>query len=299
MGIAGLLETFSLPELLRVINSGSKSGRLLIQPQSSLGISTQVSTSLWFRQGRFITVTSPTKSNLSALIRNQGWLTKRNSTQIEKCPQSVPLGTYLEKQKILKTKQIQDLFQMQLVQVFRLFELTSGRFEFESIKQQNGSWLLPWEEMTGLSLQTIEVALFALRRLPNWSHLTEQLPESGAALKSLVNHPRFQLDSLESQLWVLSDGKTPLKIMTRQVDGSLEAVQRAAFRLMLAGLVDEVPFASTSSLVNASLPSLRNVRSSKPEPVQASAATLKKSGSTVPAVSTSLLKNIINFLRRF
>lgn len=62
MAIQGSLETFSLPELCQIIESGYKTGRLIFNPGLKNANSDFKQTfELWFDQGNFITIINALK----------------------------------------------------------------------------------------------------------------------------------------------------------------------------------------------------------------------------------------------
>ncbi|MGF1481877.1 MAG: DUF4388 domain-containing protein [Cyanophyceae cyanobacterium] len=286
MSITGSLETFSLPELFRVIDTGSKSGQLTIQSSS---VTARAGTYyLWFQNGRLVAVSDRADGQgLTNAIESRGWLRRRVLQRLtESCPSGKALGVHLNTESVLQVRQLKLLFQGQLFQVHRLFELSSGRF---NLSDQDRKQTLPWLEMTGISLRAIEVALFCLRRLKNWESYANQLPHRSSTLEALVSRPALQLKALELQLWVLADGKTSLETITRQVNQPLSEVERAAFRLMVAGLVEEVPHSQQQVRL---LPA-------RPRPLASVTATTEPKETSKPAetVSRSLIQNLINFLR--
>jgi hypothetical protein len=305
MSISGTLETFSLPELFRLIDSGSKSGRLIFQslPDPNEPESQRLY-HLWFQKGRLVTISDRLNpQSLIALIESRGWVDKKITAQLDLSDLSEqPLGAYLEKIKLLTSDQRITLFLYHLHQVYRLFECSAAWFQFDEISdgsEVDGLKTMPWLEMTGKSIRAAEVVLHALRSQKNWDIFAEQLPEPGYALQKLVAQPELQLVPLEWQIWEMADGKVSLKAIANKINESLLHVQRAAFRLIMAGLADEIPIASSS--FSSAKPSDRPLTSPPLQSVtnaSAQTATENQQAYEKPGVSTSLLQNLINFLRR-
>jgi hypothetical protein len=143
--------------------------------------------------------------------------------------------------KLLNQQKLSLIFQLQLHQVYRLFQLTGGRFRFDDFSElQDRILTIPWLEMTGNRLKTTEVTMHALRLMENWDHFTNQLPEPSQALKRIVAKPHLKLTAFEHQLWDLADGQMSLLSIAKITQQPLSTVQITAFRLMSVGLIDQV-----------------------------------------------------------
>lgn len=259
MSIIGSLETFSLPELFRLIDSGSKTAELIIQPPQEYRPFKAINDypvgtyHLWFYRGQLVALTSNRLDHLDliTLIEKQRWTNRDNLNQLaDTCPANLPLGVYLDKKKILKKDKLKSLFQLQLHQVYKLFNLSSGKFQLKVISEQSlqpTSTIMPWLEMTGHSIQAVKVNILALRMLKNWDIFTEKLPESSSALQQLVYQPILRLTPLEQHIWQIAFGTMSLEELTQIHNLSLLKVQKAAFGLMMARLVEEIPLAHFKS----------------------------------------------------
>lgn len=258
MSMTGSLETFSLPELFRLIDSGGKTGQLIIQPllnQQSLDLNPNYEPSiyhLWFHKGRLITTVNYGLHHecLVSLIKNRGWLSNRVIEKLaEVCPAEVPLGNYLSKMKVLETQQLQLLFQLQLHQVYQLFNLNSGQFRLEVFAPEKlSSASMPWLDMTGVSMQASQVNLLALRITRNWSSFAHKLPEKNSALQQLIRQPKFRLTTIEQAVWQMAQSNMSLEQLAQFRNISLLEVRKAAFCLMMSRLVEEIPLANFRSM---------------------------------------------------
>ncbi|MGF1487717.1 MAG: DUF4388 domain-containing protein [Prochloraceae cyanobacterium] len=298
MSIKGFLESYSLPELFRLLDSGHKSGKLILKTTSKSDASASNFHYLWFYKGRLVALTrsNQKKTAIATIIKN-GWLSDR---VIEKlvplCPEGRPLGTYFKSIGALSEQQLSQMFEADLKIVLNLFELEKGYFEFESFSDREQSNILkqmPCQEMTGISLRGTEIALSALRKTQNWERFNHQLPDNSSGLQKLTPKSQYRLVSLEQELWKYSDSITSIKDMAKMLHNSdLAAVKRAAFRLMMAGLVEEVPQASLK-------PSMVQIR-----PMTSVAAATVASGNgnrqldRQPTTNASLIQNFVNFLRQ-
>jgi len=129
------------------------------------------------------------------------------------------------------------LFSVQVLrQVCSLFQVETGQFRFDAKVD------LPKAEMTGLSLPATETTLMGLRSLKDWKILQNKLPEPASTLFIIVSGQLYlRLDTVETQIWGLANGSVNLKKMAEQLQVPIQKVQQAAFRLIVVGLVEEVP----------------------------------------------------------
>ncbi len=323
MSMTGSLETFSLPELFRLIDSGAKTGQLIIQPplnHQSLDLNDYQSATyhLWFHKGKLITIVDNSLNHrpLVSLIESRGWLSSRVIEKLaEICPLGVPFGNYLCKMKVLEKEKLKLLFQLQLHQVYRLFNFNSGQFQLKVIPPQKlSSASMPWLDMTGISMQASQVNLLALRMVKNWSSFAQKLPEKNSALQQLIHQPKFRLTDLEQEIWQIALGNMSLKQLAQSKSISLLEIRQAAFCLMMARLVEEIPLANfkptpritSSSAIASFVPPRTSISElaisvqnnteiytpKAPLPAKREIPQAKK-----PKVSQILLKKLVNFLR--
>ncbi|MDJ0688829.1 MAG: DUF4388 domain-containing protein [Xenococcaceae cyanobacterium MO_188.B32] len=303
MTISGFLESFSFPELLRLIDLGSKSGRLILQVRSAPNNSELLGLyHIWFREGRLVTVINRSNyQSLIAQIESRGWLSQFISQKLKHlCLPEIPLGSYLEEKKLLTEQQLDSLFQTQTAQVYQLFEVPVGCFLFHEISFQSNSdkkRRIPWLEMTGKSIRAIEISLNALRLQQNWDIFADQLPESSYALTKLVGQPYCKLIPLEWQLWELANGQISLKAIAGKINQPLLKVQKAALSLIMAGLVDEMPIVYTPSSTKYTSDrvsrSLMQISSSN----TVLTTTKNRQRHQTDRLNISFLKAVVNFLR--
>ena len=147
------------------------------------------------------------------------------------------LGLNLKSLGILQPDQLKLLFSVQVLrQVCALFQVETGLFRFDA----NAN--LPKAEMTGLSLPATETTLMGLRSLKDWNILESKLPEANSTLFNIISgQSPLRLDSNETQILSLADGYTSIKKMGEQLSLPIAKVQQIAFRLIVVGLVEEVP----------------------------------------------------------
>ncbi|MCX7597110.1 MAG: DUF4388 domain-containing protein [Fischerella sp.] len=289
MSLNSSLADFSLAELFQIIDQGRRSGCLivcnLLNYNASAGQSRYYF--IWFRQGCIVAASNCLDGR--GLI---GQIKQRKLVQpqvIDKfcslAPKEIPLGLHLKTAGLLDAEHLNLLFASQLQQIRKLFEIQKGVFKLDSKAP------IPRKEMTGLSLRAIEVALMALRTLKNWETLADALPDVSSAICSITqNKPHVHLKTLEWQVWEFANGNVSLGAIANQLNQSTALVQQAAFRLMIAGLVEEVPLA-TSTLELSDYPlDVNSVNSS-------SLANKKTQEPEMLNISASFLHNLVGYLK--
>ncbi|MBK1988007.1 DUF4388 domain-containing protein [Sphaerospermopsis aphanizomenoides BCCUSP55] len=239
MAISGFLSELSLPEIFQLLEQGNKTGRLTIKshlPNSSLQ---DPIFHIWFKQGLIVAAANRLDGQgLLSIIQQQGWLSARAAARItDVCATNQPTGLCLKLQGVLEVQQLKMLFSYQVLnQVCNLFELQDGVFQFDHKTP------IPTSEMTGLTAKPKEVILKGLRVLRNWKMLEEKLPDPTCALVSKIDDkPQLPLNPLEWQIWEFTKGTVSITAIAQQLDVPVEKIQQAAFRLIVVGLVEEVP----------------------------------------------------------
>lgn len=244
MSIVCSLKSSTLTALFKLIEDESKSGRLIVETPISHTTSKRTGIYyVWFKEGSLIAVSDClNRKGLINLISGRGWLSPLVVSRLRTlCPTNEPLGIYLRRMKLLAKEQLSFIFQLQLHQVYQLFQLTSGRFRFDDFSEMPDRILtVPWLEMTGHQIKATEVVMHALRLMDHGHKLNEHLPESNWALQRRTEKSHLRLTTLERKLWKFADGQTSLKSIAQLINQPLQLVQITAFRLLAVGLVDNV-----------------------------------------------------------
>ncbi len=244
MSIIRSLDSFSLPELFKLIENDSKSGRLIVEtPISQKTAKRKGIYYVWFKDGYLIAFSDClNQKGLIDLIGKREWLSPAVVSRLRKlCPTGVPLGMYLQKMKLLNQERLNLIFQLQLHQVYSLFEVDGGRFRFDDFAELEDRILtVPWLEMTGHRIKTSEASMYALRLMENSPNFIGQLPGPSQVLSKIVPQPHLRLTTLERQLWDLADDKTSLLTIATNLQQTVSMIQMTAFRLIAVGLVEAV-----------------------------------------------------------
>jgi diguanylate cyclase (GGDEF)-like protein len=265
MSINVSLETISLPELLRSIDIDAKSGRLILEPwvPPTDDNITNTSYTLWFDRGKFVAIQEDSsQQEMISLIKSRDWVKKLIGEKLDRlCPQGEPLGIYLHRMKLLTREQIDFIFQIQLDRAYQLFAIESGRLIFTEIAElieQDSQTTLPWLEMTGNSVKASQLILNGMQLLGNWDNYQKRLPNADLSLQKIASQTDLDLLPLESQLWMRANSQASIATIAQQLDRPLLQVQRAAFVLIAAGLVKEIPLTNLWSKIarSSSLPNL-------------------------------------------
>lgn len=278
MSLSSSFTDFSLAELFQLIDQGKKSGCLTVCTLPNLKVIGSKSQHyyIWFRQGNVVAATSKLNGlGLVEKIVQRGWVNERTLKRLRlQAATDTPLGLYLKTLEILNAEQLNLLFASQLQQVRQLFEIQKGVFKLDS------KAILPTSEMTGISLRATEVALMALRVIKNWAALADALPNPTSAIEGITPaKTQLHLHPLEWQLWEFADGNISLNTLASQLNQPVATIQQVAFRLMVAGLVEEIPLSSHSQSFDGYVSTYGHQKS---QPLK---------------VSTSFLQNLVGFLK--
>ncbi len=285
MSLSSSFNDFSLAELFQLIDQGKKSGCLTVRTLPELHSTESKSEHyyIWFNQGRV--VAAATRLNGQCLVSKITQRNWANRTQVEEnaTVASTPLGLSLKIQGVLNSEQLNLLFAGQIQQIRQLFEIQKGVFKFDSKTN------VPWREMTGLSLKAIEVVFMALRVLKNWEVLEDALPDKNSAIQSSPeSKPQIPLSPLEWHVWEFAKGNVSLLAIANQLNQPVALIRQASFRLMLAGLVEEVPLVKFSAEIEDSIDLSVMAFSHYGRP---------KRNEQPLQVSTAFLQNLVGFLR--
>jgi len=297
MPINGSLETFSLPELFQIIESGGKTGRLSFKPGlKKADVSLRKKWKLWFKKGHFIGITNPLKDqSLIDKIIEHNWVETKSLVRAKySCPDKKDLGSYLQKESILTSSQIDLLFKIQLDETIELFNAEFGSFKFEDLnnisKTVSDGETFPWKEMTGRQKKATELSLEAMRSFSNWSRFAEDLPLAECGLQRLVDGHNLKLNFVESHLWNMADLSISLKKIAHNQAIDLEVIQQTALSMIFAGLVEEVPIQNTAFKVKSST-------KFRQKEVLAGNTNFGTKARNKSQVSHSLIENLVGFLR--
>jgi hypothetical protein len=228
MAIVGDLQEFYLPDLLQLIEKGSKTGQLSVWAPNGIY-------KIWFYQGRVIAALPPEEEHrLEGLLARSGLVSERVVEKLASfCGPEEPLGRCLQRQGLISPVALAKLFRHQLqVGLYSLFALEAGQFSFlPSVR-------LPYREMTGLSKGASAVVLEALQQLKLDQRPEESLPQPDSYFwRTSSELPLYRLSPLE---WGVLEGVSPsrnLAELARALGADLLEVRYACARLAKLGLI--------------------------------------------------------------
>jgi hypothetical protein len=302
MAITGHLAEFSLAEIFQFLDQGHKTGLLTITPLPTAADTPPArSHYIWFQQGRVVAAAHRSDGQgLTSLIDQRGWMGEHAIERlVQTCPEKTPLGIYLKSQGLLDAEQLKLLFYVQVMrQVCALFALADAWFHFEGQAQ------MPVAELTGLNAPATEVTLAGLRALRDWRALEAKLPNLDSALLALTpRRPSLKLNQLEWRVWEFTQGDLALKDIAAQLDCGPDKLRQAAFRLIVVGLVEEIPLVPaappvppTPGAAGDGEPAAASPADDAPDDSTAAAASPPSPRPGQQQVSHSFLQNLVGFL---
>lgn len=249
MKFSRTLQDFSLPEAFKLISEGKKSGLLSLRifdeslsafKKHYISVKDGVITGFFenFDGRDLITWLTSNPDLLSFEQRRQVMRINYNLQEY------TSLGDYLVAKQILDASQLQAVFKTQVAQpICRLLQNTNGLFTF------NDNADVPVTELTGLHITIPELIISGLHQLADWSIFTDKLPEPQAALlqvSPVSTEYRKILHPIEKQLIDTANGCLSFMQLARQWGYEMKQLQRAAFCLVVTGLLEELPIANTN-----------------------------------------------------
>lgn len=285
MAITGSLSEFSLPEIFQFLDQGQKTGVLSIRDPQDIRTGKPFLRYIWLHGGRVVAAGDRLDNRgLAQLIEQRGWINEHNRNEVERLiRENAPLGINLKSLGILQPDQLKLLFSIQVLrQVCALFQIETGQFRFDAKVD------LPKAEMTGLSLPATETTLMGLRSLKDWKTLQSKFPEPNSTLFNIISGDSpLRLDAHENQILRFADGATSLKNMSNHLQLPIEKVQQIAFRLVVVGIVEEVPDIDMGAAAN-NVPVDMNEEVSPKQVVNTPERT---------EISNSFLQSLVGFLQ--
>jgi Domain of unknown function (DUF4388) len=282
MALSGRLSDYSLAEVFRFVQESRKNGLLSIDRGNGLLASSAYRNYIWFQNGKIVAHSTNLQScELIELTSRHYYFNEQVTKTLrqESAYMFKPLGTYLESQGLLHSKQLESLFFLQVIQpIVALFAISDGSFDFDDTAPILSS------EMTGLSISATELSLQGLRNLHDWKFLEAKLPDPEYGLQRIHSElPAYKLEPKEIEVWNLSKGDTTITQIARLKGLSITETQRIAFRLTAIGLTKEIAIDFFPPVIDSS----RVAPASYPPPPAAKSAVSKK-----------FLSNLVGFLKK-
>ncbi|MBP7692157.1 MAG: DUF4388 domain-containing protein [Anaerolineales bacterium] len=235
MPLKGNLRDFSTTNLLNLINLAKKTGTLLIEGP---GQGAQMS----FRNGKLIyAAMGHEDGNLAAILRKSGKLSDeqvkalraRAATATDK-----ELGLLLINAGYVNQGDIVNSLRSHMLEVvYRLFTWVEGLFRFEST-------VMPGEDKITVPMELENIIIEGSRRMQEWAHLAEELPNLDMALKftdrPTANIRNMNLSVEEWKVVSYINPKNSMRAIARANTLSELEIRRIVYGLLQAGLVEIV-----------------------------------------------------------
>lgn len=235
MPLKGNLRDFSTTQLLNLINLAHKTGTLTIEGPNE-------SAQMAFREGKLIFAqVGDEDASLALILRKAGKLTDEQARalrQRREAKNDKALGLLLINAGYLTQAEILQGIKQHILDVaYRLFTWVEGLFNFDGD-------LLPPDDKITVPIDLENVIIEGSRRLREWEHLQDEIPNLDMALK-FTDRPDARLKnvSLSVEEWRVVSYINPKNTIRQiaKVNGMSDLdVRRIVYGLLQAGLVQLV-----------------------------------------------------------
>ncbi|MDW8328328.1 MAG: DUF4388 domain-containing protein [Anaerolineales bacterium] len=236
MPLKGNLRDFSTSNLLNLINLAKKTGTLLIDgPNQSAQMS--------FRNGKLIyAAMGHEDGHLVAVLRKAGRLTEEQVRVLRaRAPNATDkeLGLLLINAGYVSQGDILNSLRHHMLEiVYRLFTWAEGLFRFDPT-------LMPGDDKITVPIELENVIIEGSRRMQEWAHLVEELPNLDMALKwaerpNAANIRNMSLSADEWRVVTYISPKNSMRAMAKALGMSDMEIRKICYGLLQAGLVELV-----------------------------------------------------------
>jgi hypothetical protein len=231
MALKGNLRDFSTTQLLNLISLARKTGTLTIEGDAVAQMS--------FREGKLIYATmGENSSNLAFILQKSGKLSAEQGTFIQTRAQGTgdkQLGHLLiQAGYVTQSDIIQSVRQHVLEIVYKLFTWVEGLFRFDANK-------IPSSDRITVPIDLESVIMEGSRRLKEWEHLQEELPDLDISLR-FTDRPdaRLRNINLTVEEWRVVSFINPRNTVRQIAEAnnlSEFQIRRIVYGMLQAGLV--------------------------------------------------------------
>ena len=276
MALKGNLRDFSTTQLLNLINLARKTGTLTLE-------GSQVAT-MSFREGKLIYATlGENGSSLAFVLQKSGILSEQQGEIIETKAAGTSdkqLGHMLIKAGYATQSDIIQSIRQNILDVaYRLFTWVEGLFRFDANQ-------VPSSDRITVPIDLESVILEGSRRLQEWEHLQEELPDLDIRLRFPENpNDRLQNVNLTIDEWRVVSFVNPRNTVRQIAKASNLSdfqIRRIVYGMLQAGLIEVVE------------PRQKPVR----EAATSTDLQSDDGGEKKPSVDRSVVKRLINRIRR-
>ena len=235
MGFTGNLKTVPFPDILQLISTGKKTGKLKITRQHQ-------SKEIFFKNGNIIFASSSNSQDdlLGNLLLKKGKISKYDLEKAINLQETSgkKIGMILQELNVLNPHEVEECLKIQIEEViFSLFSWEAGDFGF----QDN---IFPPENQFITELDTVSVIMEGTRRIDEWVELKKILPGENKALK-ITSFPKVKGDEIiltldEFQVLNLINGERTLpEILQVSVLGEF-ITSKAVHKLITKDLAEAI-----------------------------------------------------------
>ncbi len=203
MSFAGNLKTVSFSDILQLVSTGKKTGRLLAshEPQKK---------ELYFNNGNLIYATSSNTEEdmLGNLLVRMGKITKadlQRAINFQQQSGRTRIGAAMLELGLLSKVELGQYLKIQIEEiVYNLFSWKEGEFSF-----QDG--MKPADDQILVNLDTMNLIMEGTRRIDEWIEIRKKLPDYNRMLK-----PVLQLNLRDQELTLSSDEYQVMMLIGRE-----------------------------------------------------------------------------------
>jgi len=201
MSFAGNLKTIAFSDILQLVSTGKKTGRLMATHASQ-------KKELFFHNGNLISATSSNTQEdmIGNLLVRMGKINKADLQKAVNIQQQSGrrIGAVMLELGLLTKPELAQYLKIQVEEiVYNLFSWSEGEFSFQDE-------LKPPDDQILVNLDTMNLIMEGTRRIDEWLEIRKSLPEHNRLLKAVLN-PNLRgkevtLTTEEYQVLMLIDG---------------------------------------------------------------------------------------------
>jgi len=235
MALRGNLRDFSITQLLNLIHLARKTGSLTLEVEPGV-------TTLFFREGKLVhTTTAGQDGHLVGALARAGKLTEEQARIIRSRSQGQTdkelAMLLINAGQVARDDVVSSLRASHLETVYGLFTCSEGMFRFEPNR-------LPPDDVITMPTDLENIILEGSRRVQEWEHLQDELPDLDMALK-FTDRPQAQLRRINLSVdeWrVVSyiNPRNSIKRIAQRIGMDDFQIRKVVFGLLQAGLVELV-----------------------------------------------------------
>ncbi|NJN23341.1 MAG: DUF4388 domain-containing protein [Acaryochloridaceae cyanobacterium RL_2_7] len=227
----GDLSQVSLSQIMRTMAQEQKTGLLSVWSDDGIY-------RLAFETGYLVAAIAPKEMiSLKQSLLTFGVVAPEDFASLDaKVLAEQALGKALTAAQLITAQRLQMAFQEQLeLACYPLFMQTTGQFRLS----QNAP--LPYDEMTGIQGDPMQIALDGLRRMTASQFGFERLPKPDCLLQRADTElPAVPLTDIEKSVWRHLSSQKRLKDLSRYILASLLDVRQAAKHLLELQIIQQV-----------------------------------------------------------